>query len=354
MSNGSPTKLNACGCCAVTPPLETSFNRPGLSAVSYRIGAHAAFLRDMLAQLHSFAIPDGPNQGARPLAALTSRAADDPAIAWLDACAVMADVLTFYQERIANEGYLRTATERLSVLELARMIGYELSPGVAASTFLAFTVDDSPGTQGSAAVSKGLKVQNIPPQGTLPQTFETIEDVKAYASRNALHPRLTRPQDLALVVDPTTNPVTVGLYLLGISAGFPPGPDVKTFPGAQVYPLTTEFIPDSVSAIPLQNVVYFSGTATNLQKGDRLLVVGRNDKPLPGLPTVQTKVFIVRDVEAQAGLKRTRVDLREDLGQSPEPPSFTPAVLTAVAVSAEPALLNADNAVAVLGGSITE
>src|SRR6516162_870480 len=164
MSNGPPTSLNACGCGASTPPLVTPFNRPGLSTLSYRIGTYDAFLRDMLAQLHACAIADGPNQGLRPLASLTSRAADDPAIALLDAFAVMADVLAFYQERIANEGYLRTATERLSVLQLARMIGYELSPGVAASAFLAFTVDDSPGAPGSAAVSKGLKVQNIPPQ----------------------------------------------------------------------------------------------------------------------------------------------------------------------------------------------
>ena len=50
----------------------------------------------------------------------------------LDAWAVVGDVLTFYQERIANEGFLRTATERLSVLTLARAIGYELKPGVSA------------------------------------------------------------------------------------------------------------------------------------------------------------------------------------------------------------------------------
>ena len=56
---------------------------------------------------------------------------DDFSIALLDAWATVADVLTFYQERIANEAYLRTATERLSVLELARLIGYQLRPGVA-------------------------------------------------------------------------------------------------------------------------------------------------------------------------------------------------------------------------------
>ena len=68
---------------------------------------------------------------------------DDPAIALLDAWAVAGDVLTFYQERIANEGFLRTATERRSVLELARAIGYELNPGVAASTHLVWEVERS-------------------------------------------------------------------------------------------------------------------------------------------------------------------------------------------------------------------
>ena len=71
---------------------------------------------------------------------------DDPTIALLDAAATVLDVLTFYQERIANEGFLRTATERRSVLELARAIGYELGPGVAASTWLAFTLEDAEGS----------------------------------------------------------------------------------------------------------------------------------------------------------------------------------------------------------------
>ena len=72
---------------------------------------------------------------------LTTRAPDDPAIALLDAWAVVGDVLSFYQERIANEGFLRTATERRSVLELARQIGYELNPGVAAATYLVWEVE---------------------------------------------------------------------------------------------------------------------------------------------------------------------------------------------------------------------
>ncbi len=63
------------------------------------------------------------------LAALKTREPGDPSMALLDAWATVGDVLTFYQERIANEGYLRTAIERRSVLELARLIGYALRPG---------------------------------------------------------------------------------------------------------------------------------------------------------------------------------------------------------------------------------
>ena len=346
MSN--PTKLNSCGCCSGATPLTAPYNRPSLSALSYRIGTYATFLRDMLAQLHSVAIPDGPNQGTRPLAALTTRAADDPAIALVDAWAVVADVLSFYQERIANEGFLRTALERLSVLELARTIGYELAPGVAASVYLAFTADTSPGAPSVVAVSRGMKVQNVPAQGRLPQTFETIEDIRAYGSRNALTPRLTRPQNLALVSDPTGG--SLDLYLLGVGASFPPG-SFKTFKAAQVYPLSSQAVPDPVAAVPIKNQVYFAGTTTNLQKGDRLLLVGRNDN---NTPTVKTKVVIVRDVQAQANLNQTLVDLREDLGESPSPPPFKPYEYPYVTINSDLASLSLANVSAVAQGSISE
>jgi len=113
-------------------------NRPGLGALAWRVGTHGSFLETMFARLASVDV-DG---GVRPLAALTERSVEDPSIALLDAWASVASVLTFYTERIANEGYLRSATERRSVLELARLIGYELRPGVAATTYLAFTLED--------------------------------------------------------------------------------------------------------------------------------------------------------------------------------------------------------------------
>ncbi|HXJ63087.1 MAG TPA: hypothetical protein VNN79_04980, partial [Actinomycetota bacterium] len=130
--------LDTCGCCEPVGPRVTVANRPGLSALAYRIGTHGSFLARMLSALPGAPYPTEAG-GDRPLRALTTRATDDPAVALLDAWATAADVLSFYQERIANEGFLRTATELRSVLELAREIGYELGPGVAADAYLAFT-----------------------------------------------------------------------------------------------------------------------------------------------------------------------------------------------------------------------
>ncbi|MGA7933292.1 MAG: hypothetical protein WCA35_07070, partial [Kovacikia sp.] len=110
----------SCGCCEgpdIITPISTA-NRPGLDALVYRVGTHSTFLETMKARLSS-------NEFGS-LANLRTRDANDPAIALLDAWATVADVLTFYQERIANEGYLWTATERRSVLELARLVGYTL------------------------------------------------------------------------------------------------------------------------------------------------------------------------------------------------------------------------------------
>jgi hypothetical protein len=164
-------------------------NRPGLAAIAYRIGKHASFMRSMLAAL-------GSSPNAR-LSRLLTRENDDFTITLLDAWATTLDVLTFYQERTANEYYLRTATERLSLLQLARMIGYELRPGVAASTALAFTIEDAPGALPEVALDIGVKVQSVPGPGEQPQVFETVEKIAARGVWNAIRPRQTSPQILS-------------------------------------------------------------------------------------------------------------------------------------------------------------
>lgn len=182
-------KLSDCGCCEgiekVTPA--STWNAPGLSSIKYRVGTHAQFKTSMLASISE----------QEALRNLTTREDNDFAIALLDSWATVGDVLTFYQERIANEGFLRTTTERRSILELARTIGYELRPGKAADAFLAFSVDGAATSGEATIIPVGVKVQSLPGEGEAPQTFETVEEIRAYSEWNELRPRIFLPQFVA-------------------------------------------------------------------------------------------------------------------------------------------------------------
>lgn len=250
-----------CGCCEgieeITPvPIS---NPPGLSSIAFRVGIQPTFKETMIDSLNKYPA----------LVSLTTRSDDDLTIDLFDAWATVGDVLTFYQERIANEGYLRTAKERVSVLQLARSIGYELSPGVAASAYLAFTLDTSV-TQ--TAVNVGTKVLSVPLQGQsppeMPQTFETIENIVAYPAFNALQPKLIRPQMFS------------DMTLINPSDG-------------------------------LQHI-YFAGTSTKLDPGDKLLLVRVSD----GVPIAFRTVSTVTPNSPSAG--ETDVALATD----PTPISF--------------------------------
>lgn len=186
---------DSCGCLTERVPRLGHANRPGLPSLSYRLGTHGVFLERMLSRIPLQGVDDEGQR--RPLAALKTRSPDDPTVAFLDAAAMVADVLAFYQERVANEGFLRTATERRSVLELARAIGYELNPGVSASTWLAFTMEDAKGAPPRARIAKGTRVQSVPGQDESSQTFETMAPIEARVDWNAMRLRLTRPQTLS-------------------------------------------------------------------------------------------------------------------------------------------------------------
>ena len=250
-----PKHPAACGCCEGVEPLTplSTVNRPGLPALSYRIGTHATFLETTKARLSSQDFPS--------LARLTTREADDFSIALLDAWATVADVLTFYQERIANEGYLRTATERRSILELARLVGYRPRPGVASSVYVAYTLDDN--FEEETPIAKGARSQSVPGPGELPQSFETSEDLKARAKWNNLKPRMTQPQ--------TRESIWAG---------------------------------DG-----MHKRIYLKGIATNLKPNDPLLIdfglVDGNKQP------VKPEFYRVKAVEPDAKVDRTLVTLQE-------------------------------------------
>jgi hypothetical protein len=205
--NQRPPGTETCGCCdGVVASTPTGlFNRAGLSAISYRIGEYAQFKESLLAGLSSSNYHEPPGEIAigttYPLTGLRTRDSDDFTIALIDAVSCAADVLTFYQERLANESYLRTATERVSLQEMAKLIGYCLRPGVAAETWLAFALEApkspppgltrDPGTfvtgiPTSVTLEAGLKVQSVPGPDEQPQTFETVEAIDARPEWNAM------------------------------------------------------------------------------------------------------------------------------------------------------------------------
>jgi hypothetical protein len=218
MSTGNVTatnpSLDTCNCCEGLQPLTPVAidNAPGLSALVYRVGMHGSFKETMLAGISR----------EPALSGLSARDDHDPAVALMDGWATVLDVLTFYQERIANEGYLRTAVELRSVLELASSIGYRLNPGVAAGTYLAFALDTAIGAPPSVVVDIGVKAQSLPKQNQLPQTFETVEQITAYRDWNAIKAR--------------------SMHLLAPVAG------------------QTDF--------------YLKGASTDLKKGDAVLIIG--------------------------------------------------------------------------------
>lgn len=213
-----------CDCCtgiATMTPASIE-NRPGLPALRYRVGTHGRFLASMKARLPMIEViaPGKDHQtpeSFRPLQALTTRDPADPAIAMLDAWATVADALTFYQERIANEGYLRTATERRSLVELSRLVGYAPRPGVSSSVHLSYTLDDNQADAVEIAI--GTRAQSIPGPGQLPQSFETSEVLLARREWNDLQVRRQRPQR----IDTDTIGALPMLYAAGTQTGVQPG-----------------------------------------------------------------------------------------------------------------------------------
>lgn len=206
-----------CGCCAgvedQTPQLIT--NRPALSAIEYRAGTYSSFNASLLAALSD---PDLP-----VLALLRTRDPSDFSIALLDAWAVVLDILTFYQERFANEAFLRTAVDQRSVFELARLVGYVPSPGVAASAVLAFTLSSATGSPDNVPIPAGTRVQSVPGPGQTPQVFETSSDLVAIIAENAIPAQTTTPwqlfgSDISTWIQGTANNINVGDALLFLMA----------------------------------------------------------------------------------------------------------------------------------------
>jgi predicted phage baseplate assembly protein len=126
----------------------------------------------------------GESASVNPLAQLDDETALGPVHALLEAWAVAGDVLTFYQERIAEEAALSTAREDRSAYWISRTVGHEPRPAISATTALAFAVTPPRPDRKTVSIPKGTPVGNVPPPGTMPAVFETSADLEAMPAWN--------------------------------------------------------------------------------------------------------------------------------------------------------------------------
>ena len=173
----------------------------------YRHRSNEHYRRVMLRALSNpvMEVP-GDDRTVNPLAALDLDNDAGPLPALVRAWSLVGDVLSFYQQRIADERAISTAREDFSAYAIARMLGYEPRPAISAQAPLCFEVVASAGT---VTVPAGTQIGNVPKEGQLPAVFETAGALLAFAAWNAVRPTDAAP-DLARFAPSATRLVLAG------------------------------------------------------------------------------------------------------------------------------------------------
>lgn len=218
------------------PPLH---NPPGLSALAYRIGRYDSWLDLMIHALMEwdyYPLTTSPTQVASDATFMSPRALppaqrrrirlnlseeDNWILGLLRAWSTVGDVLAFYQERLLNEGYLRTARRPTSVHELARLLDYRPRPVVGGSVELAFHATDVEGLPPRVRIAAGTAVTSVPPPGGAPQNFETVAQLEARSEWNLL-----RPARVDVQAPPVLRGSSTRLSLRGTGLALDPGAGV--------------------------------------------------------------------------------------------------------------------------------
>jgi uncharacterized phage protein gp47/JayE len=268
----------------------------------------------------------------------------DLGVALIEALAYSADQLSYQQDAVATEAYLRTARKRISVRRHARLMDYFVSEGCNARTWVYFEV--SADVLGSALIAKGTKLfTRIPGEKTLivddPRIyekadigFETMESVEAlYLDHNELHFYTWSDQRCCLTQGatgatleghhPNLAPGMILLFeeVLGAETGNPSDADptrrhvVRLAPGTTAKELDDTPLTDPVTGDEITEIIW--------SEEDRL--------PFPFCLSAQTKAGYKPHVSVARGnlvLADHGLTLRDEaIGTVPEPYLFRlPAV----------------------------
>jgi|SRR5215217_8124750 len=131
----------------------------------------------------------------------------DLGIALVELLAYVGDQLSYYQDAVANEAYLETARQRISVRRHARLIDYRMHDGASARVFIHLTMDaKGSGTLPSGAIQVLTRINrplgsNMPPHPAVvlsdglreralsaaDAVFETMTDVRLDAGLNKIY-----------------------------------------------------------------------------------------------------------------------------------------------------------------------
>jgi hypothetical protein len=104
----------------------------------------------------------------------TDRSEADFGLALIELFSYMGDILSYYQDRVANEAFLSTAQERRSVIEHLKLIGYEMAPAAAASAILSLIVANN--KTGTIEVRKGDQFATPSSKDRKSVTFEYTDE----------------------------------------------------------------------------------------------------------------------------------------------------------------------------------
>ena len=214
-------------------------NPAGLDELTYRIGTYDTWVELMIHALMEweyFPLATGSTEVSSEATFMSRRLLpssstrrirlnlseeDNWILGLLNAWATVGDVLTFYQERLLNEGYLRTARQPLSVHELVRLLDQRPDPAVGGAVELALSATEVEGLPPRVSLPGGTIVTSVPPPGADPQHFETEVAAEARAEWNLL-----RPMRQDEVVSPMLRGASTQLELAGNGSGLSPGAGV--------------------------------------------------------------------------------------------------------------------------------
>jgi len=248
------TGTSACPCGTVTFP-QVICNPPGLSMIPYRIGDYVAFRHRLLQAL----------PGETELVVWRPGATGDLAVQMMEWCAYVFDILTFYNERIANEDYLGTAQLPESVNHLVQLLGYRPRPALGSAGTLAALL--SPGARLPVTLPAGMQVQSKPGPGQQPQVFE-----------------------------------------LGAAGATVTAPDVISADVTVVAP-NARLLPQDGSSW-----VWLAGNVTGINAGDRLLLINAEALSAPSIANIDYQWIMVSGTASQS----------DPLGNPVTQVSFTP------------------------------